>query len=191
VHSAICAVVCSSLHVHASRQQEATAEGPSSHHRAAAAPPAARTAVLWTSSQPLDRRPPPRSGSPRISPSHRLAAALPRLQREMAAPRRKRIACVVTTYFTNSHADVIVGKFIRGFPTDEGLLPPEVDVVSLYMDQLSTSDVGVALLRRHGIRLCSTINEALCLDTGKLCVDGVLSIGEHGSYAHNEFGQLM
>ena len=39
------------------------------------------------------------------------------------------------------------------------------------------ADVGVALLRRHGIRLCSTIKEALCLDAGELCVDGVLSIG--------------
>jgi hypothetical protein len=104
---------------------------------------------------------------------------------------RKKIACVVTTYYTNSHADVIVGKFIRGFPTEEGLLAPEVDIVSLYMDQLSAKDVGVALLRRHGIRLCSTINEALCLDTGALAVDGVLSIGEHGSYAHNELGQHM
>ena len=27
---------------------------------------------------------------------------------------RKKIAAVVTTWFTNSHADVIVGKFIRG-----------------------------------------------------------------------------
>ena len=131
--------------------------------------------------------------------------------------RRKKIAAVVTTWYTNSHADVVIGKFIRGafasvfaspaallqglsgtvlarhagFPTDEGLLPPEVDIVSCYMDQLSTKDTGIALLRRHGIRICSTINEALMLDEGKLAVDGVLSIGEHGSYAHNELGQHM
>ena len=117
---------------------------------------------------------------------------------------RKKIACVVTTYYTNSHADVVVGKFLRGFPTDEGLLPPgqqqaarspirchlddtpaapltrvglpvlgaEVDVVSLYMDQLSDKDVGVALLQRHGVRICSTINEALCLGGSELAVDG-------------------
>lgn len=98
----------------------------------------------------------------------------------MAETKRKRIAAVVTTYFTNSHADVIVGKFLRGFPTDDGLLAPEVDVVSIFMDQLSPVDVGVALARRHGVRICSSIQEALCLDEGTLAVDGVLSIGEHG-----------
>ena len=103
--------------------------------------------------------------------------------------KRKRIAAVVTTYFTNSHADVIVGKFLRGFPTDDGLLAAEVDIVSLYMDQLSAADVGVALARRHGVRICSSIQEALCLDEGTLAVDGVLSIGEHGVYASNELGQ--
>ena len=36
----------------------------------------------------------------------------------------KRIAAVVTVYGKNSHADVIVGKFMRGFPTDEGVLAP-------------------------------------------------------------------
>ena len=63
--------------------------------------------------------------------------------------------------------------------------------MSCYMDQLSSADTGLNLLRRHGIRICSTINEALMLDEKTLQVDGVLSIGEHGSYAHNELGQHM
>ena len=92
----------------------------------------------------------------------------------------KRIACVITTFFTNSHADVIVGKFIRGFPTDEGLLEPEVSIVSVYMDQVSEQDVGIALLRRHNIRLCTTIKEALCLDEGELAVDGAVALFSDG-----------
>lgn len=104
---------------------------------------------------------------------------------------RLKIAAVVTTYYPASHADVIVGKFVRGFPTDEGLLPPEVEVVSLYMDQISDKDVGVALAKKHGIRLCRSIPEALGLGGTDLAVDGVLSIGEHGDYAFNEKGQHL
>ena len=104
---------------------------------------------------------------------------------------RKKIAAVVTTYFPPSHADVIVGKFVRGFPTDEGLLPPQVDVVSLYMDQIAEEDVGTPLAKKHGIRLSHSIPDALGLGGKELAVDGVLSIGEHGDYAFNEKGQHL
>ena len=58
---------------------------------------------------------------------------------------RKKIAAIVTTYFPKSHADVVVTKFLKGFPTDEGLLPPQVDIVSMYMDQVHENDVGLDL----------------------------------------------
>ena len=35
---------------------------------------------------------------------------------------RKKIAAVITEYRIPAHADVIVGKFIKGFPTDDGLI---------------------------------------------------------------------
>ena len=37
--------------------------------------------------------------------------------------RPLRISAIVTTFFPNSHAGVIVDKFLRGFPTDEGVIP--------------------------------------------------------------------
>ena len=84
-----------------------------------------------------------------------------------------------------SPADVIVGKFIRGFPTDDGLIEPSVDIVSLYMDQLGGGggggdggDVGTKLAERFGVRICGSILEALTLGEGELSVDGVLAIGE-------------
>ena len=49
--------------------------------------------------------------------------------------RRPRVAAIVTAYFPQSHADVIITKLIKGYSTDDGFVLPSVDVVSLYMDQ--------------------------------------------------------
>jgi len=104
---------------------------------------------------------------------------------------RKKIAAIVTTYFPPSHADVIVTKFLKGFPTDDGLIPPEVDVVSMYMDQISERDIGLGLAKEHNVTMYPSIPQALTLGGGELAVDGVLLIGEHGDYAHNEKMQHM
>jgi hypothetical protein len=47
------------------------------------------------------------------------------------------------------------------------------------------------LAKKHGFRICETVAEALTLGGNSLAVDGVLSIGEHGSYPRNEKGQLL
>lgn len=52
-----------------------------------------------------------------------------------------------TIYYAKSHAAAIVGKFVKGMSTDEGFFPPEVDVVSLYIDHVLESDIGVDLAR--------------------------------------------
>ena len=150
-----------------------------------------------------------------------------------------------------------MGKFLRGFPTDDGVIAPQVKVVSLYMDQISgfqsplpcdrsslthpclcpasqpvsrgacvnctwptwpveiivrlltvctlsggclrsglnegfrLGDLGAFMARKHGLRVCQSIREALCCGTNTLAVDGVLLIGEHGDYPENELGQQM
>ena len=55
---------------------------------------------------------------------------------------RKKIAAIITTYFPLSHADVIATKYMKGFPTDEGLRQPRVDLVSIYLDQIDPRDIG-------------------------------------------------
>ena len=105
--------------------------------------------------------------------------------------KRKKIAAIITEYRVPAHADVIVGKFIKGFPTDAGLLEPQVDIVSMYLDQIPTNDIGVQVSKEYDIPIFPSISSALCLDTNELAVDGVLSIGEHGSYAHNEKEQHL
>ncbi|MCS7270205.1 MAG: hypothetical protein NZ703_03900, partial [Gemmataceae bacterium] len=47
------------------------------------------------------------------------------------------------------------------------------------------------LARKHGFRLCETIADALTLGSGRLAVDGVLSIAEHGQYPQNDKGQIL
>ena len=108
-----------------------------------------------------------------------------------AASEPRKIAAIVTTFFANSHADVIVTKFARGFPTDDGLLPPQVEVASMYMDQTHANDIGQSLARDCGIPIYQSIPATLCLGGNELAVDGVLSIGEHGDYAYNEKGQRL
>jgi hypothetical protein len=44
---------------------------------------------------------------------------------------------------------------------------------------------------RYGVRLASSVRDALTLGGPRLAVDGVLLIGEHGDYPHNEKGQLL
>ena len=105
--------------------------------------------------------------------------------------RRAQIAAIVTTYYPASHADVIVTKFLKGFPTDGGLIPPQVDIASLYIDQIDERDIGVALAQAHGVPLYPSIRQALTLGGKDLAVDGVLLIGEHGDYAWNEKGQHL
>ena len=104
---------------------------------------------------------------------------------------RKKIAAVITEYRVPAHADVIVGKFIKGFPTDDGLIEPQVDIVSMYLDQIPDNDIGLQGSKEYDIPIYQSISAALCLGGSELAVDGVLSIGEHGSYAYNEKGQHM
>lgn len=104
---------------------------------------------------------------------------------------RPKIAAIVTAYFPRSHADVIVTKFLKGFPTDDGLVPPEVDIVSMYLDQIHERDIGVEMAKTHGVPVYNSIPGALTLGGDSLAVDGVLLIGEHGDYAWNEKGQHL
>ncbi len=106
-------------------------------------------------------------------------------------PERKKIAAIVTEYFEGSHADVVVTKFLKGFPTDEGCFTPRVDVASLYIDQVADRDIGTQIAADHGVPIYPSIVKALTLGGEELAVDGVLLIGEHGDYAWNEKEQQL
>jgi hypothetical protein len=107
-----------------------------------------------------------------------------------AAPRRK-IATVITEYRTNSHADVIVGRLIEGYDYYGARRAPRVDVVSMYTDQTPENDLSRPMAAKHGFQIYPTVHDALTLGTGRLAVDGVVLIGEHGKYPLNEKGQQL
>lgn len=102
----------------------------------------------------------------------------------------KRVAAIVTEYRRHSHADVIVGKILEGYAYD-GRERPNLQVVSMYVDQFPSGDMSRALATRYGVQLCDTVESALTLGGNEIKVDGVLSIGEHGNYPDNERGQKL
>ena len=103
----------------------------------------------------------------------------------------KQIAAIITEYRPLSHADVIVTKFLKGFPTDDGLMAPRVRIASMYVDQFAEDDLSRQVAAEHGVPICGSIVKALTLGGPKLAVDGVLLIGEHGDYAWNEREQHL
>lgn len=97
-------------------------------------------------------------------------------------PRRKLpVAAIITTWTPSSHADVIAGKILEGYQQDGGP-GPDLELVSVYTDQVSERDMSRDLAARHGFRIFPTIQEALTHGTDRLQVAGVLSIAEHGDY---------
>lgn len=108
----------------------------------------------------------------------------------MSQPTRPKIAAVTTTYFKYSHAQHIVDRFLDGYGWNGTHHYPPMDLVSLYVDQVGTTDFSRERGARHpSMKLCPSIADALTLGGGKLAVDGVVLVGEHGNYPRNEKGQ--
>lgn len=103
----------------------------------------------------------------------------------------KQIAAILTEYRHYSHADVIIGKFLKGFPLDEGMRPARVQIASMYVDQFPDSDMSRSMAAAYGVPIYGSIRQALTLGGDALAVDGVLIIGEHGDYPWNELEQHL
>src|SRR6266567_8945965 len=108
----------------------------------------------------------------------------------MSNPARPKLAAVATTYFKHSHAQHIVDRFLDGYGWNGVHHHPPMDLLSLYVDQVRDTDLSRERAARHpSMKIYPTIAEALTLGGGKLAVDGVVLVGEHGSYPRNEKGQ--
>jgi hypothetical protein len=111
---------------------------------------------------------------------------------EIANPAQtKNVAAIVTVYRHNSHADVIVSRLLQTDTLDGKGKDSPLKLASLYSDQRPLDDISHLLAASHRFRISETIDDALTLGTGRLAVDGVLLIAEHGNYPKSATGNTQ
>ncbi|HYO82668.1 MAG TPA: hypothetical protein VES20_14785, partial [Bryobacteraceae bacterium] len=98
------------------------------------------------------------------------------------SPTPKRLAAIVTEYRLNSHADVIVGKYLEGFKQDGKPPYPHSKIVSMFTEQVPSNDMSRGMAAKHNVPIFRTVADALTMAGDNIAVDGVLLIGEHGDY---------
>ena len=106
--------------------------------------------------------------------------------------KRPKVAAIVTEYCKYSHGQHIVDRFLEGYGWNSRHHHPPMDLVSLYVDQRPESDLSRDRAARFPqMTIYPTVADTLTLGGSDLAVDGVLLIGEHGSYPTNEKGQHL
>ena len=95
------------------------------------------------------------------------------------------MACILNVYSPNSHADVFLSRLLDGYRLNGTWHSPRVQTVSFYVDQFPINDMAREQAAEHGIRICSTVTEAIA------GVDGIAVIGEHGAYPRTPRGNIM
>src|SRR5881296_2215054 len=125
-----------------------------------------------------------------------LAALLLMLAQASAAqsaslPSTRNVAAIVTVYCHNSHADLILSRLVQTDTLDGKGKDSPLQLASLYTDQKPEKDISRLLAASHRLRVSETIEDALTLGTGRLAVDGVLLIAEHGEYPKSPLGNTQ
>ena len=114
------------------------------------------------------------------------------MAQNLTSAKRPQLAAVVTAYRKYLHPQHVVDRFLDGYGWGGTYHHPEMDVVSLYVDQRGEGDVFEDRLDRHpSLKLYPTIAEAVTRGTSKLAVDGVVVVGEHGEYPLSPTGIMM
>ena len=104
---------------------------------------------------------------------------------------KKRVAIVATIWNYLSHAQHMGDRFLVGYPYAGTWQRPDIEVVSLYIDQKPGDDQSAARAAEFGFKVYPTIAETLRNGGSRLAVDAVVVIGEHGNYPRNHKGQKL
>jgi hypothetical protein len=102
----------------------------------------------------------------------------------------KSVAAVITAYEKGLHADVLIGKILEGWRQDGGR-GPALKLASMYIEQFTDRDMARAMAKKYDVPLFDTIERAVTVGSDRIPIDGVISIGEHGSYPANDKGQVL
>ncbi|MEZ4861564.1 MAG: hypothetical protein R3C14_09665 [Caldilineaceae bacterium] len=106
-----------------------------------------------------------------------------------AAPQR--VAVIATIYRERSHAQHFCDRLLVGYPYDGRWHRPNLQIVSLYVDQEPSTDQSMDRAHEFGFNLYPTIAEALRCGGEQLAVDAVMIMAEHGDYPRNDKGQIL
>jgi hypothetical protein len=101
----------------------------------------------------------------------------------------RRLAVITTLWNYRSHAWHMAERFLHGYPFQGRWHRPPLKVVSAYVDQQPEGDLSRRRAAEYGFTIYPTVAEALRCGQGRLAVDAVLLIGEHGNYPVNALGQ--
>src|SRR6185436_4141267 len=82
----------------------------------------------------------------------------------------KNVAAIVTVYYHNSHADLIVSRLLQTDTLDGKGKDSPFQLASLYTDQKPEKDISRLLAASHRFRVSETVEDALTLGTGRLAV---------------------
>ena len=110
---------------------------------------------------------------------------------ENSATPRPKLAILLTQYGATSHGLCFCTKFLEGKQFDDHFEAPRCDVVAMHLMEIASNDIGVATAKRHNVPMYHSVASALCRGGDELAVDGVVIVGEHGTYPLNEKGQQM
>ncbi len=104
---------------------------------------------------------------------------------------RPKLAVILTQYGSQSHGVCYCTKFLEGKQYDDHFEPPRCEVVSIHLMEIAKDDVGVETAKRHNVPMYPSVATALCRGGDTLAVDGVVVVGEHGTYPLNAKGQQL